>query len=212
MARPREIAITSEAVEILDDKAAHDRFKRHLSSRPNLKKLQEEAQRRGFQPLDTAEESFAIRVTAKASGQVRPKPGARGKGVQAVEFELVGQSFSNGNDQAAVLTTTIKAGDQEETYEAFLEAPGGDFRRAREYTMEGAKVVETQSWWTAWVGCLRGRCASTCLSALVRCSGTWTAYFWCVVARCGGCVLRCAACATCDCSWWCRWAAGCCDR
>lgn len=212
MARPRQIAITSETVEILDDKSAHDKFKKSLQARPNLKKLQEEAKKRGYQPVDQADETFAIRVTAKASGQVKPRPGLRGKAVQAVEFELVGQSISKGNDQGAVLTATVKAGDQEETHEILLEAPGGNFRQTREYTIEGAKVVETNSWWSAWVGCLNRNCASTCLNALWSCTGTWAAYFWCVAARCGGCVLKCAACSTCDCSWWCRWAVGCCDR
>jgi hypothetical protein len=33
-----------------------------------------------------------------------------------------------------------------------------------------------------------------------------------VAAACGGCWVWCAGCATCDCSWWCRWAtAGCCE-
>lgn len=212
MPRPRQIAITSETVEILDDKSAHDKFKKNAQARPNVKKLQDEAKKRGYQLLDQADETFAIRVTAKASGQVRPRPGVRGKAVQAVEFELVGQSISKGSDQGAVVTATVKAGDQEETHEILLEAPGGNFRQTREYTIEGAKVVETNSWWSAWVGCLNRSCASTCLNALWSCSGTWTAYFWCVAARCGGCVLKCAACSTCDCSWWCRWAVGCCDR
>ncbi|SRR6266511_2362075 len=210
MARP--VAITSEVVEIIDDKAAHDQFKKHLQGRPKLKKLQEEATRRGYQAHDQPEETFGIRVKTRANQDVRPKAGIRGKPVREIEFELVGQSISKGDDQGAVATTTIRAGDQEETYEMLLEAPRGNFSQAREFTIERDKVVEANSWWSAWVGCLRSNCASACLNALFSCSGTWTAYFWCVVARCGGCVLRCAACSTCDCSWWCRWAAGCCDR
>jgi hypothetical protein len=98
--RARPIAITSETVEILDDKAAHDKFKKHFQARPNLKKLHDEAKRRGYQPLDEPDETFAVRVTAKASGPVRPRPGVRGEAVQAVEFELVGQSISKGSDKA----------------------------------------------------------------------------------------------------------------
>ena len=204
--------LTSEVVEVLDDATAHAQFKKHVRGRPNLKKLQDEATKRGYKAHDQAEETFAFRVKAKANQDVRPRPGVRGAGVKEVEFELVGQSISKGGDQGAVATMTIKAGSQEESYEMLLEAPGGNFRQVREYTVEGQRVVETHSWWSAWVGCLRSRCASTCLNSLWACTGTWAAYFWCVVAACGGCVLRCSACATCDCSWWCRWAAGCCDR
>jgi hypothetical protein len=107
--------------------------------------------------------------------------------VQAVEFELVGQSISKGSDQGAVVTTTVKAGDHEESYELLLEAPNGDFRQTREYAISGANVVETHSWWSAWVGCLSRSCASACLNALWACTGTWTAYFWCSCPL--GCVL-----------------------
>jgi hypothetical protein len=87
------------------------------------------------------------------------------------------------------VTTTVKAGDHEESYELLLEAPNGDFRQTREYAISGANVVETHSWWSAWVGCLSGaarRHAST-LFGHVPAHGRRT--LWCVVARCGGCVL-----------------------
>ena len=167
---------------------------------------------RGYKLLDTAEGAFSIKSTIKASGGMLPPRGEKGKAVETVEFELVGMSATKGKDQGAVVTSVVRAGDNEVVYHFVLEAPGGDFRKAREFAVEDGKVVAAHSWWTAWVGCLRNRCASTCLSALGSCSGTWSAYFWCVAARCGGCVLRCAACSTCDCRWWCRWATGCCDR
>jgi hypothetical protein len=211
MARP--VVTLKETVEIIDHPAAHKRFKDQLTGRPDLKKLHDEARKRGYQPKDTAEETFAFRITSKASGGIRPPAAfAGGKPVQELEVELVGQSMTKGRNQGAVATCTVKGGGNVETYDLLLEAPGGNFEKAQEWTIEQGKVVEAHSWWSAWVGCLYSRCASTCLSALWQCAGTWTAYFWCVVARCGGCVLRCAACATCDCSWWCRWAAGCCDR
>jgi hypothetical protein len=212
MARP--VALVRETTEILDHAAAHKRFKEHLTKRPDLKKLQDEAKKRGYQLKDTAEETFAFRTTAKASGPVKAPVGAAAAAapVQDVEVELVGQSVTKGRNQGAVVTCTVKAGKQEVSYDFYLEAPNGQFERATEWTIEGGKVVEARSWWSAWVGCLRSRCASACLSALWQCTGTWTAYFWCVVGKCGGCVLRCAACSTCDCSWWCRWAVGCCDR
>jgi hypothetical protein len=206
--------LVRETTEVLDHPAAHKKFKENLGKRPGLKKLQDEAKKKGYSAKDTAEETFAFRATTRASGPVKApeRAGAAAAAVQDVEVELVGQSMTKGRNQGAVVTCTVKAGANEETYDFLLEAPNGQFERATESTIVGNKVVAANSWWSAWVGCLRSRCASTCLSALWQCSGTWTAYFWCVVGRCGGCVLRCAACATCDCSWWCRWATGCCDR
>jgi hypothetical protein len=210
--RERPVAVVSENVEILDHKAAHDQFKKHLDSRPNLKKLHDEAGKRGYKPHDEPEETFSARVTSKASGDVPAPRGAEGAAVQQVEFEIAGQSVSKGDAEGAVVTCTVRAGDNEETYEMLLEAPGGNFRQTREYTIKDDQLVEAHSWWSAWTGCLNRDCASTCLNALWSCTGTWTDYFWCVVSRCGGCVLTCSACATCDCGWWCRWAAGCCSQ
>jgi hypothetical protein len=210
MARP--VSVIREVVEIIDQPAAHAQFKKQLGSSPNLKKLHDEAVKRGYKSTDTPAETFAIRLTAKASAGVIPPEAIGGPEVQDVEFELVGQSMTKGKNQGAVATCTVRAGTNEVSYSMLLEAPNGRFDRAQEWTIAKGKVVEANSWWSAWVGCLRSRCASSCLSALWQCAGTWTAYFWCVVAKCGGCVLRCSACATCDCSWWCRWGAGCCDR
>lgn len=211
-ARGRDVSVVSQTAEIMDHKAAQDQFKAHLRDRPDLKKLQKEAERRGYKAQDRPEETFGIRLKAKASAGVRPIRGATGAAVREVQFELAGQSVSKRGSEGAVVVCTIRAGDQEETYDMLLEAPGGNFQQAREYTVEKGRVVEAHSWWSAWVGCLHRDCASVCLNALSSCKGTWAAYFWCVVARCGGCVLKCAGCATCDCRWWCRWAVGCCSQ
>jgi hypothetical protein len=212
--RPRETpaAVTSETTEVLDKKAAHDQFKRHLQERKGLKQLQDEARGRGYEPRDDPEETFAVRVKSRASADVRPPRGRAGEAVREVEFELVGQSVSKGDTEGAIATCTVKAGKNEEIYEFFVEAPGGNFSQAREFTVEDGEVVEADSWWSAWTGCLGRDCASTCLGALVACTGTWAAYLWCVVAACGGCVLKCTGCATCNCGWWCRWAVGCCSH
>jgi hypothetical protein len=199
-------------VEILDAPTAHARFKKQLGGSPALKSLHGEALKRGYKSTDTPDETFAIRLTSKASARIHAPLAIGGGAVQDVEFELVGQSMTKGNSQGAIATCTVRSGKNEVSYEMLLEAPDGHFDRAREWTLENGKVIDAHSWWGAWVGCLHGRCASECLGALWQCVGTWAAYFWCVVARCGGCVLKCAACATCDCSWWCRWGTGCCDR
>ena len=210
---PRPPAVENETVELLDPKAAHDAFRARAKERHQLGKLTDEVKARGYSPHDRPEETFGIRVKARATGDVRPpSPSAAGaEAVRTIEFELVGQSASKSGAEAAVVTCVVKAGRNELVYDFLLEAPAGDFSRAREFAVQDDQVVMAHSWWSAWVGCLRRSCASACLSSLFACAGTWAAYFWCVAAACGGCVLRCAGCATCDCSWWCRWAAGCCD-
>jgi hypothetical protein len=69
------------------------------------------------------------------------------------------------------------------------------------------------TFWQRFVACLRGSCASGCLGAVATCAakgGGWAAFLACLAVTCGGCALKCSACAACDCTWWCKWAAGCC--
>lgn len=208
----RPAAIESETLELVEPRAASEAFKKRVNDRSELRRLHEEAKSRGYTPSDDEDEAFGIRVRVQATKDVQPpSPSAAGGAVRNVEIELVGVSASKSGAEGAVATCVVKAGKNEQVYDFLLEAPGGDFARAREFTVRDGEVVDAHSWWSAWVGCLQRSCLSTCLSSLVACSGTWAAYFWCVAAACGGCVLRCAGCATCDCSWWCRWAAGCCD-
>jgi len=215
MARPP--AIASESVELLDQDRAFKSFQAQ-SDRPELNVMTDHLASRGYVLLEKPEEAFCIKSKITATEGMRPPRGERAEAVKTVEFELVGMSTQKDDqdqgdqDQGAVVTSIVRAGDNVITYDFILEAPGGDFRRASEFAVEDGKLVVANSWWSAWGGCLRSRCANTCLSSLTQCSGSWSTYFWCVAARCGGCVLRCAACSTCDCRWYCRWATGCCDR
>jgi hypothetical protein len=212
MAPQRPIAVASESLELLDHATAFDMARTRLAERPELRTLHDEARTRGFSVRDRPEDAFGIRVRSTATADVRPPRGEPGAPVRTVEFELAGQSFSRGDDEGALATAVVRGGRNELAYHFLLEAPGGNFQQAREFAVENDAVVEALSWWTAWTGCLSRDCASTCLGSLLSCAGTWAAYFWCVVAACGGCVLKCAGCATCDCGWWCRWAAGCCSQ
>ncbi len=211
MAEARRAALVEDTTELLDPKRAHEAFRNRAKNRPQLQKLSDEAKNRGYRSQDTADQSIGIRMRSHASADINPTGPARGPGIRTVEFELVGQSVSKEGAEGAIATAVIKAGNNQLAYDILLEAPGGDFQHAREFTIVGDEVVPANSWWSAWRGCLTRTCASTCLTSLFTCSGTWAAYFWCVAATCGGCVLKCAGCASCDCSWWCRWAAGCCD-
>jgi hypothetical protein len=211
----RRAAVQEETVELLDPQRASEAFRNRARERGQLRRLTNEAQTRGYRTREEPEEFVGVRFRARASRDVEPTGptggAAVGEAVRTVEVEVVGHSISKGDAEGAVATATIRAGGNELTYDLLLEAPGGRFQEAREFTIVNDRVVPANSWWSAWTGCLQRSCISTCLTSLVVCSGTWAAYFWCVAAACGGCVLKCSACATCDCSWWCRWAAGCCD-
>jgi hypothetical protein len=244
--------IAIDTVEVLDSRRVMEDFRSRLQSRAPLKRLNEEARRRGYELLDAPEQSVGYRAMVQSTRDIRTTllvPGEP-RVVREVQFEILGTSYARAasRDQGAVVSTTVTTGEGAVTYDFLLDAPDGNFEKAKEWVIEptasvsagmiqGAErppgspidmptgamgiggaiiapgdVIEAESWWSAFKACLHGRCGSTCLSALVSCSGTWAAYFWCLVAKCGGCVVKCAACSTCDCRWWCKWAVGCCDR
>lgn len=215
MAPQARIARTTQ--EILPQDRALEELRTRIREEPRVRRLRDELSTRGYTIQDRPEETIAIRFTAQATDDVRPPHGLRLQPVREVTAEFLVQSASKADAEGAIATASISAGGNRIEVPVLLEAPRGptgvDFQRAREFTIEAAdQVIEARSWWSAWVGCLQRECAATCLSALFTCSGTWVAYLGCVALRCGPCVLRCSACATCDCVWWCRWAAGCCDR
>lgn len=188
--KPQELAALSKSFET-------------VAKKPGMKALSEQLVGQGFKPEKTAGKNafFGATETVKSDD---------GK---TATFDIKVQSYSKAGskDKAAVVIVTAKSGQNSETYQFSLMAPGGDFEKAAEFTVDkNNKVKKANSWYTRWKACLRDRCATACLGALVTCTGTWAAYFWCVVARCGGCVLRCSACASCNCSFWCKWAVGCC--
>jgi hypothetical protein len=211
--RKEEPRLRREQVELLDRNEVLTSVKGRRE-KGKLKRLADEARKRGYEPDDSPGQVLGYRERFEAVDEQRPPRGEQGQAVRETEFELVLQTFKkkNSRDQAAVGTATIRAGNNVEEYPILLEAPEGDFNQYNEFTVEGDSVVETESWWTAVLGCMRSRCLSVCAGALVSCSGTWIAYVLCVLAACGGCGVTCAACATCNCRWWCRWATGCCSQ
>jgi len=79
--------------------------------------------------------------------------------------------------------------------------------------MDGAKVAEGIQPFgilSRFIGCVRNKCASSCLSSLTTCLGAFPVYLKCVIVKCGGCAVKCGACAACNCGFWCKWATGCC--
>ena len=212
MANPR---IVLEQTELLDSVSVAASLKARLDKAGTPEhSLAQEAARRGYKPRIGAKADLGIRQKYRAETPVKPPKGVPGPAIQDVEFQLLVRSFgrAGSKDEAAVATVTIAAGANRDTYEMLLEAPGGNFAKAREAVVQGGQVVAASSWWTATKACLKSKCATVCVGALVTCGGTWAGYLGCVAVACGGCWVRCAACAGCNCHWWCKWAAGCCHR
>jgi hypothetical protein len=212
--RARQV-LGAETIEFLDPEVVQRELTRIAGVRPELQRLTEATGARGYVALDAPDAVSGFRYSARANRDISAPPEfgevAPVTDVQ-VEFWVRSLTKPGSADQAAVITATISAGINSTTYDTFLEAPGGNFNQANEFLIQDNRLVEAESWWSALVNCLSGSCATICLGALVTCGGAWAAYLLCVLVACGGCGTKCAACATCDCTWWCRWAVGCCDQ
>jgi hypothetical protein len=209
--------IELEQIEFLDAPTAALGIQRRLAQPPGfvaLRRLDEEARARGYRPVTGPGAEFGLRQRIRSRVPVHPPAGETGAPLQELQFELSIRALEKGDseDQAAIATATITAGQYTEELDLMLEARGGNFARAREFKVENDRLVPANSWWTAARSCVLSGCSSVCVGSLISCSGTWAAYLLCVAAACGGCWVRCTACATCNCRWWCRWATGCCHQ
>lgn len=127
------------------------------------------------------------------------------------QFYMRDYTKPGSGDLAALLQ--IQMGTRKFSF--FLIAQNGDFDNATEFARgQDGEISEKHAagfWHCMWHG-LSG-IGGTCANALITCPKTgWAAYAGCVALRCGSVALRRLACCACDCSFWCRWAAGCCDR
>src|SRR5450755_1371456 len=188
-----------EQIEFLDERAVLTDMKARRG-KGNLQRLEAEAKKRGYEPLETEDEVFGLRQKFEVREPIRPGSGESGTPVVEMEFELVMQSLRKGDsrDHGAIAVATIRAGRNVETQEILLEAPEGKFLEAREFVFEGDQLIETESWWTAIWRCLLSSCGPVIAGALIACSGSFIAYVGCVLVAAGGCGVKCAACATCN--------------
>lgn len=117
-------------------------------------------------------------------------------------------------DVAAIGQVTISTIDMSETYSFYLEAPGGDFGKVVEYSIDKElRILKADSLWSCIQKYLKERCSSVCIDAIGKtCPGFWAAYFLCASRVCGGCFVKAVLCCACDCTWWCKRVVGCCDR
>lgn len=212
-----QVEIVLEQTEVLDTTTAAPRLLYRMEeSTSKLNKLVAEAYKSGYRPSQGPQAEMGLRQKLRASNLVQPDllSDEEGQPVQELEFELLFREFEkpDSQDSAAVVTVTLTAGQSTEEYNMLLVASAGNFAQAREFTMENDQLVRANSWWTAVRDCLINKCGASCVGSLVTCSGTWSAYLLCLAARCGGCWIKCTACATCNCKWWCKWGVGCCRR
>ncbi|MEU1935053.1 hypothetical protein ACH49O_19090 [Streptomyces coeruleorubidus] len=162
-----------------------------------------------------SEGAFGYSLTSTLSSPLAPPEGEDRGAVNELDFRWMVNGYSEGDDQLAIGAVIVRAngGEYENVYALSLEAPNGNFTSVTESTVRGGRITEVDGWWDALTGCLGRDCGSVCLGAAISCPKiNWIAFLACLAGRCGGCVVKCAACATCDCSWWCKWAAGCCNH
>ncbi|QLH23604.1 hypothetical protein [Streptomyces sp. Rer75] len=138
--------------------------------------------------------------------------------VHTIESGLIVQSRSAGNRQVAACVATTRGipSGVSHDYVFVLDTTSDQFLAGvNELTPDAdGHLVTRDGWWEALTSCFGSSdCGSTCLSAALTCPPAgWAVYLACLAGRCGGCVVSCAACATCDCTWWCRPAVGCCNN
>lgn len=131
------------------------------------------------------------------------------KPVEKLDHELVVQNLNGADTSGAVAVASLSDGEATAEYHFMLETSGDNPLQARELTIDEGKVVGAHSWWDRFVSCTSRRGCGW--SQVYRCwEGSWTDFLWCMVRKCGSGILKCSACATCDCRWWCKWGSGCC--
>lgn len=202
--------IVAERIELIDSANVAPQLQRLGQMRTGLDRVIRGAEEAGFTAIQ--ESNFGYRVTVEAASEIMPPSDAvPGPGVSSLTHEILLQGYTRGDDQAAAGTVTVTAGTYTADYNLLLEAPGGDINRMLERTVQDNELVLVDGWWDTFRGCL-GNCGGVCLAAFLSCIGARTipAILACLAIRCGGCAARCAACATCDCRWSCRWGVGCC--
>jgi hypothetical protein len=181
-----------------------------LKERKKGKALHADLDKRGFKPgKDKNKDFYGQRTKIKHPD----KPNTR------ITQTFIVQNYhkQGSSDAVAIGSLTVSSKgpgeDESTTYDFALIAADGDFENVTELTVdEMDKVVVANSMYSCVRNYLIKRCTSVCATAAITCTGTWVAYLACVGVACGGCVTVGVTCCGCDCSWWCRWGVGCCDR
>ncbi|MFF9158403.1 hypothetical protein ACF1AB_39965 [Streptomyces sp. NPDC014846] len=214
-------AVKESTFEIHNHQAAADEWRRLAGHESSLDRLISALPSRlrlaKGAPLPEGETVGFTSTTTLSSPMDPPEGVTTREQVEKVNNSFFARTFTgeNGEQMAACATVIEVPGTSYKQVDAFvLEAHNGDLLDAKELVPTSSSVLEERDgWWDALTGCLGRDCGGVCLSAAMSCPKVnWAAFLICLAGRCGVCVVKCAACATCNCSWWCKWAAGCCDN
>jgi hypothetical protein len=150
-------------------------------------------------------------------------PGGSGESVIMIKSVILASSPEVGSNLSAPLSATLVGfspgqdpNKEEPKYKianVITLEPIDSTGQMKEFDDKGKPVVYENSWWGRILTCFNGGCCRPgCFSAAMGCSKiNWTAFFACLTEQCGSCVAKCAAYATCNCTWWCEWGVGCCQ-
>jgi hypothetical protein len=127
------------------------------------------------------------------------------------------QDYKKGNTAGAIGIVTVSDGKNEDTYTFSLEKTGNKETDVLEHFVNKNNEVEkANSWYTCLYKTLQAKCGSTVgLKLLSTCWNAYASWSWSSLLNCikgSLCGVISITCCTCDCSLWCKWAAGCCDR
>jgi hypothetical protein len=202
---PLNVDVKPVKAEVFKAKSVLNEFNKLLTVDQEIKALDVHLKSKGFVAQKEAKNLYGIRETYEKEGQ---------KVIYTVRLQDYTKKGSK--DAAAIGQVTVTAGKRTQTYSFYLFAPNGNFEAMEEFQIDKRlNILKANSWWSCVKSYIRKKCASTCLDALVSCApaaATVVGYVACVAVKCGGCALKSMVCCACDCSWWCRWAVGCCDR
>jgi len=131
--------IAIDSVEVLDSRRVLEDFRGRLQTRAPLKRLNEEARRRGYELINAPEQAVGYRQIVQGTKEIRATQLIAGEPrvVSKVQFEIIGHSYARvaSQDQGAVVSTTITTGEGAVTYDFLLDAPGGNFDKASEWVI-----------------------------------------------------------------------------
>jgi hypothetical protein len=169
---------------------------------PNaIKKISEAFKGKGFKPENSY---FGNETTIENEGKT---------GTQTILI----QDYKKGNTAGAIGVVSFSDGKNEETYTFSLEKTGNNPTDVAEYFVnQKLEVEKANSWYSCLYKTLQAKCGVT--QGLQTLNSCWNAYInfsWTSLLNCiknSWCGLVSVTCCSCDCSLWCRWAAGCCDR
>jgi len=183
-------------------------FSRLSKSDEELQAVSRELMQQGYKPQTRPENHFGWDIAYQR------RDGETAK----VSIRLQDYAKPGSKDAGAIGSITIAASNRSDTYSFSLIAPEGNFEKVIEYRVDRQtlKVEQAHSFWTCFRDRVSSQCAGVCITALGSClvtsGGSWASYLLCLASRCGLCAAKAFGCCLCDCSWWCRWAVGCCHR